>query len=267
MELTELALLAVVAVAAGAVNGAVGSGSLITLPALLSLGFSPASALVTNTIGILFSAVGGTLRYRKDLAAEGTALRALMVMSGLGAAVGASALLVSPPGALQVVVPFLIVLAILLVVLQPVIVRALSRRRERRAALGETRPGADRGPYGSRGLQASMFGASIYGGYFTAAQGILYMGVLGSFTGRPLAEVNGPKNLLSSIVNLVAALFYTVAFFLGHADVVWVASAAIGLGAVVGGYLGADIAKRLPSVVLRGIIVVVALIALVRELL
>ena len=123
MELTELALLAVVAVAAGAVNGAVGSGSLITLPALLSLGFAPASALVTNTIGILFSAVGGSLRYRKDLAKEGPSLRPLMLMSALGAAVGATMLLISPPGALQVVVPFLIVAAILLVVLQPVIVQ------------------------------------------------------------------------------------------------------------------------------------------------
>ena len=70
MELSELALLAVAALGAGAINGAVGSGSLITLPVLLSLGLPPATALMTNTVGILFSGVGGTMAYRTELLAE-----------------------------------------------------------------------------------------------------------------------------------------------------------------------------------------------------
>lgn len=265
MELTELALLAVAALGAGAINGAVGSGSLVTLPVLLSLGLPPASALMTNAVGILFSAVGGALRYRTELLAERREIRELSISAAVGAAIGSVALLLSPPGALQVAVPALIVVAIVLVALQPTIAGALGRRRERLVAEGKRV--ADAHPYRSPALRVSMFGSAIYGGYFTAAQGILYMGVLGAFTGRSLAQVNGVKNFLSVIVNLMAVILYTGAFFLGYADVVWIASLAIGLGAVVGGYVGADIAKRLPSIVLRGIIIVVALFALANELL
>ncbi|MGO1509390.1 MAG: sulfite exporter TauE/SafE family protein [Actinomycetaceae bacterium] len=265
MELSELALLAVAALGAGAINGAVGSGSLITLPVLLSLGLPPATALMTNTVGILFSGVGGTMAYRTELLAERREIAPLAGSAAVGATLGAVALLVSPPGALQVVVPALIVVAIVLVALQSVISGALARRRERLVADG--RRSANGHPYRSPALRASMFGAAIYGGYFTAAQGILYMGILGAFTGRSPAATNGLKNFLGIIVNLMAVILYTGAFFLGHADIVWIASLAIGIGAVVGGYVGADIAKRLPSPVLRGIIIVVALFALARELL
>jgi uncharacterized membrane protein YfcA len=263
MDLHDLIVLGVAAVAAGAINGAVGSGSLITLPILLAIGFDPQSALVTNTCGIVFSAIGGTLRYRKDLAAEKDHLGGLMLFAVLGAALGSGILLLSPPDALQVVVPGLIVMAILLVALQPYAVAALRRRRERLQAAGKAR--VYEHPYQQRGLQVAMFGSAVYGGYFTAAQGILHMGILGAFTGRTPNEVNGVKNLLGALINAVAALIYTVSYFLGHADVHWVASLAIAVGSGFGGYVGADIAKRIPPLALRIVIIAVALFALVRQ--
>lgn len=263
MELHELIVLGVAALAAGAINGAVGSGSLITLPILLALGFDPQSALVTNTCGIVFSAIGGTLRYRPELIAEKDHLNGLVISAVVGAAIGSGILLVSPPDALQVVVPGLIVLAILLVALQPYAVAALRRRRERLRAAGKAKEYAH--PYQQLGLQVSMFGSAVYGGYFTAAQGILHMGILGAFTGRTPNEVNGVKNLCGALINAVAALIYTAAFFLGHADVHWIASLAIAVGSGIGGYVGADIAKRIPPLALRIVIIVVALYALVRQ--
>ncbi|WP_341856802.1 sulfite exporter TauE/SafE family protein [Brachybacterium sp. GPGPB12] len=119
----------------------------------------------------------------------------------------------------------------------------------------------------SPALVGSIGAASVYGGYFTAAQGVLYLGILGVFTGRSMGSVNSVKNLLSLCVNLAAALIYSIAFFLVDAQVVWAASAAIAVGSLLGGFFGAHLAKRLPEWAPRGVIVVVALAALLREVL
>ncbi|MDO5663098.1 MAG: sulfite exporter TauE/SafE family protein, partial [Brachybacterium sp.] len=109
-------------------------------------------------------------------------------------------------------------------------------------------------------------GASFYGGFFTAAQGILYLGVLGAFTGRSMKQVNAVKNLLSLVVNLTAATVYLIAHVTVGAGIIWSAMAAIAVGSLLGGFAGAHIAKMLPESVFRGVIVVVALVALARQL-
>ena len=92
-----------------------------------------------------------------------------------------------------------------------------------------------------------MGGASVYGGYFTAAQGVLYLGILGIFTGRSMGSVNSIKNLLSLVVNLAAAIVYVIAHFVLGVEIVWLATAAIAVGALLGGYFGAHLAKRMPE--------------------
>ena len=236
MDPLSLLVLLVMGTLAGAINAAVGSGSLLTLPVLLALGIPPGTAVRTNTIGILFSTIGSVTGYRRELAAEGRSLLP--------------------------VVPVLIVLALLLVVFQKRITRAIAARRAGRVSAG--RSGS---PYRSPSLLAAMGGASIYGGYFTAAQGILYLGVLGAFTGKPMGQVNHVKNLASLVVNAAAATVYLVAHIVLGVEIVWIATAAIAVGALLGGYFGAHLAKKLPEGVLRGIIVVVALVALVRQVL
>ncbi|WP_114854644.1 sulfite exporter TauE/SafE family protein [Brachybacterium sp. YJGR34] len=272
MEPVSLIVLLVMGTLAGAINAAVGSGSLLTLPVLLALGVPPGVAVRTNTIGILFSTIGSTYGYRREIAQEKGNLGPLVLTTALCATAGALLLLISPSEALDVVVPVLIVVALAMVIFQKPLTTALRRRAERRAARsgGAEAPGAEdaeRSPLRSRGLLGAMGAASIYGGYFTAAQGILYLGVLGIFTGRTMGSVNGVKNLMSLVVNLAAATVYVVAHFVLGVEVLWIATAAIAVGALLGGYFGAHLAKRLPEVVLRGIIVVVALVALVRQVL
>ena len=195
-------------------------------------------------------------------------------MRGQQLGVGALLLLISPSQALDLVVPVLIVVALLMVLFQKRLTALLRARQERRSA---RRGGAapqqevaeedERSPLRRPGLLTVMGGASVYGGYFTAAQGVLYLGVLGVFTGRSMGSVNSIKNLLSLVVNLAAAVVYVIAHFVLGVEVVWLATAAIAVGALLGGYFGAHLAKRMPEWLLRGIIVVVALAALVRELL
>lgn len=280
MEPLSLLVLLVMGVVAGAINAAVGSGSLLTLPVLMALGLPPGVAVRTNTVGMFFSTVGSVLGYRREIAEERRHLTPLVLTALLGASAGALLLLTSPAEALDVVVPVLIVVALALVVLQKPLTTALRSRSENRAEhraaadesgtegatdAGASADGSERSPLRSPALVGSIGAASVYGGYFTAAQGVLYLGILGVFTGRPMGSVNSVKNLLSLCVNLAAALIYMIAFFAVDAQVVWAASAAIAVGSLLGGFFGAHLAKRLPEWALRGVIVVVALAALFRE--
>ena len=280
MEPLSLLVLLVMGVVAGAINAAVGSGSLLTLPVLMALGLPPGVAVRTNTVGMFFSTVGSVLGYRREISEERRHLTPLVLTALLGASAGALLLLTSPAEALDVVVPVLIVVALALVVLQKPLTTALRSRSEKRAEhraaadesgtegatdAGASADGSERSPLRSPALVGSIGAASVYGGYFTAAQGVLYLGILGVFTGRPMGSVNSVKNLLSLCVNLAAALIYMIAFFAVDAQVVWAASAAIAVGSLLGGFFGAHLAKRLPEWALRGVIVVVALVALFRE--
>lgn len=275
MEPISLVVLLVMGTLAGAINAAVGSGSLLTLPVLLALGIPPGVAVRTNTIGILFSTIGSVYGYRREIAQEKGNLGPLTIVAALGATAGALLLLVSPSQALDVVVPVLIVVALAMVIFQKRLTAALraarERRSERRRAAGEH--GADRGaaasssPYRSPALVSSLGLASVYGGYFTAAQGVLYLGILGTFTGRTMGSVNSVKNLLSLVVNLAAALVYVIAHIALGVEIIWIATAAIAVGALLGGYFGAHLAKRMPEWLLRGVIVAVALFALARQVL
>lgn len=292
MSLGALAVLLLMGTLAGMINAAVGSGSLLTLPVLLALGVASGTAVRTNTLGILFSTIGSVAGYRREIAAERAAHRIgpLLATTLVCSALGSCLLLVSPSEALDVVVPVLIVLALVLVVSQKRITRAIAALRERRSAragVAEGAPGgaenaregcdegareggaegARGGVYTSPALLASMGAASMYGGYFTAAQGILYLGVLGAFTGRAMTSINAMKNLLSLLVNATAVAVYLAAHWIWGAPIVWEAAAAIAVGALAGGYGGSHLAKRLPESAMRGVIVVVALVALVRQVL
>jgi uncharacterized membrane protein YfcA len=311
VTVASLITLLVMGILAGAINAAVGSGSLLTLPVLLALGIPPGTAVRTNTIGMSFATVGSAFGYRKEIAAEKHQLGGLSLVVLVCAAIGSCLLLISPPGALEVVVPILIVVALLLVVFQPRIARWLAARRgaaraaggdvaanaraaggdaaaNARAAGGDAAAGdgtvapasgpagagADVGvgagspnPYRSPGLVASMGAASMYGGYFTAAQGILYLGILGAFTGRSMKSVNAVKNFLALIVNITAAIVYLIAHFTVGAEIRWLGVLMIAIGGLIGGYFGSHLTKRLPEWLLRGVIVVVALVALVRQVL
>src|SRR5699024_6553577 len=155
------------------------------------------------------------------------------------------------------------------VVFQKQFTTALRRASEKRARRRpeRARAGTERNPLRSPALVGSLGAASVYGGYFTAAQGVLYLGILGVFTGRSMGSVNSIKNLMSLGGNLPAAVVHVLAFFLFDAEIVWLGSLAIAVGSLLGEFFGAHLAKRLPECVLRRILVVVALFALAREVL
>jgi uncharacterized protein len=239
-----LAILAAGA-AAGGVNAVVGSGSLITFPTLLAFGFPPVVANVSNNVGLVPGNVSSGFGYRKELAGQRGRLIRLGLVAAAGALAGAAALLSLSPGAFRLIVPVLILISCVLVLVQPRLAAWISARRD----------GEHSGPV----LPAGMFLAGAYGGYFGAAQGVLVIGLLGTFLDETLQRVNGAKNVLVAIVNGTAALVFIV-----FAHVAWVAVALIAAGSTVGGLLGARFGRRLPPMALRLFVVIIGVISAIK---
>jgi uncharacterized membrane protein YfcA len=235
--------------AAGTINVVVGSGTLITFPVLLAFGYAPVTANVSNTIGLVPGSVAGAIGYRDELSGQRRRVLTLACASLLGATIGALALLVLPSSAFKAIVPVFIVLALVLIVLQPRLARLLTER------------GQSASSHGGTGTLAAVFATGVYGGYFGAAQGILLLAILGVSLPERLQRVNAIKNVLAGSANLMAGIVFV--FF---AHVAWQPVALIAAGSSIGGVLGARIGKRLNPFALRGVILVVGLAAIVKLL-
>lgn len=243
---------------AGAINSLVGSGTLITFPTLVTLGFPPVTATMSNAIGLVAGGVSGTWGYRAELNGQWDRLRWQIPASLTGAAIGAFLLLHLPEKVFARVVPVLLVLALILVVIGPRI-QAYARRRAEEAG----RSAEHVSPARMAALVFGTFAVGVYGGYFTAAQGILLIGVMGALLPEDIQRMNAAKNLLSLLVNVVAAVGYTLVAF---DRISWPAAGLIAAGSLVGGWLGARYGRRLSPNALRAVIVVVGLIGLYRLL-
>jgi uncharacterized membrane protein YfcA len=224
-------------------NAIVGSGTLITFPVLLAVGYPPVLANVSNTVGMVASAASGSYGYRSELTGQRRRLVRLGAVSLLGGLTGAVLLLLLPARVFKAIVPALIAVACVLVLIQPRISRRFAGRRS---------PLRTEAPFP---LLAGVYGSGIYGGYFGAAQGILLTALLGlGLHENDLQRINGLKNVLAGLVNGVAALL-----FIAVAHVAWRPALLIAAGSAVGGQIGAKIGRRLPPAALRSVIVVVGL--------
>jgi len=243
---------------AGTINTVVGSGTLVTFPVLLAFGFPPVTATMSNSVGLVAGSVSGTWGYRKELSGQWRRLAWQIPGSLLGAVAGAYLLLHLPATTFKRVVPVLLVLALVLVVIQPRIQKSVRRRAE---AAGRDHTHVGRGRLVA--LVVCTFLAGVYGGYFAAAQGILLVGLMGALLPESMQRINAAKNLLSLVVNFVAAVSYTL---VASDRINWAAAGLIAVGSLIGGYLGARVGRRLSPVVLRVIIVVLGLVAIWRLL-
>lgn len=234
----EYLLLAAVAFAASGINSMVGGGTLLTFGTLTALGYPPVVANGTSTTGVSLGSFASAWAYRRELQGRRlwTAIIATVVMSSIGA----SLVVVLPPAVFAVVVPWLILIAVALIALQPVLARLV-----RSAGPGVT-------VHRDLPLWTGLVG--LYGGYFGAGQGVMYMAALGlRYDGRT-QHANAAKNLLSASANVAAGLVFIVGGAFAP-----LAALAIAIGGIAGGYGGARLARRLSDVVLRVIVVLVGL--------
>lgn len=249
----EVVAVLLAGVAAGGINTIVGSGTLVTFPTLLAVGLPPVLANVSNSVGLVPGSAAGAWGYRAELRGQLRRVLVLSTASLTGAIVGALLLLFLPSEAFEIIVPVLIGLGVVLVIVGPWVQRRVRARVEAR---GEEMP-----EHGVWWVWPAIFFAGVYGGYFGAAQGVLLMAILGIGVVDTMQRHNATKNVLSVVVNGIAAIVFVIVI-----DIDWVAAGIVAAGAFVGGLLGAKVGRRLSPNLLRGVIVVVGVVAIVNLL-
>jgi uncharacterized protein len=222
--------------AAGGINTIVGSGSLITFPTLLAVGYPSVTANVSNGIGLTLGNVSGAIGYREELRGQRARVKRLAVGSAFGSLTGGILLLSLPESVFDAVVPVLILFAVALMAFKRT-PKSTAQHEHINAAL------------------AVAFFTGIYGGYFGAAQGIIMLALMRLCFTDDLQRLNGLKNALVMFANGVAALL-----FIAVADVAWEAAALIAVGSIAGAQVGAKYGRRIDPEVLRWIVVIVGTI-------
>jgi uncharacterized membrane protein YfcA len=262
----------------------VGSGTLITFPTLLALGYPPVLANVSNNVGLVPGVASGVHGYRAELAGQRQRMIRLGSASLCGGLVGAILLLVLPAGAFKEIVPALIGIALVMVIFQPRLARWMAARQLARSPAPAPAGALDRdggaGAVGAGAVRVAapvtreavvqaggpvlwvlVFLSGVYGGYFGAAQGVLLIGLMGVAFTDTMLRINAVKNVLAGLVNGVAALVFIAAT---HID--WGVAGLIACGAILGGQFGARIGRKLPPWGLRVLIICVGVAALAKLL-
>jgi uncharacterized protein len=238
MTLAEALLLLAAGLAAGTVNAIAGGGSLITFPALVGIGLSPVAANVTNSLAVSPGYVGSVVGSRADLAGQRRRALRLLPTAAVGSAAGCAVLLATPARTFEVVVPFLVLGA----------AAVLGFQSRLRRLVGQPHRMSERRQEVSR--HAVVAAGAVYGGYFGAALGVMLVAALGLVLDETMARVSALKNIISAVVGLTTVLAFGI-----FGPVNWVGVAVLAPATVVGGYLGARLARRLPPAVLRTVIV------------
>ena len=240
MPASHVLLLLLAGLGAGIFNGIAGGGSLISFPILLGLGYPALTANITNTIGIWPGYVASAAGFRREIGDQAHRLLRLTPVALAGGIAGAVLLLTTSTATFDDVVPWLVLGAAALFAAQPALRRALDRG----SAHPRTRPVL---------LVAGVFAASLYGGYFGAAMGVMFLAVLGLALPVSLAHTSGLRAILSMIVNGIAAIVFLI-----HGGLAWEAVGLLAAGSLAGGYAGARLALALPAPALRVVVVVIA---------
>lgn len=229
--------LALAGLGAGIVNGAAGGGTLLSFPALLAVGYPALTANVTSTVGIWSGYLGGTAGFRRELADQHDRVRSLGGVVVAGAVLGGVLLLTTPSNDFRDLAPFLLLFSCALFAVQPLVSGWLGARNG--GTLTHTVL-----------LRCGTFVAAVYGSYFGAGLGVVLLAVLATAIPEPLVRINGLRSVLALLINTLAVII-----FVAHAHVAWIPVALMSGSALVGGFAGAHLARRIPRVVLRGLVI------------
>lgn len=245
MTPSGVALLALASAAAGVVNAVAGGGSLLSFPAAVAFGLSPLVANATNSVALTPGSVAAAFAYRRELARDRAALGVLLLPAFAGGLAGAILLLVTPQSLFDAIVPALVLFATGLMVYQNL----------------RPRPPAPPGgagwqlPSNVAGVVVLQFLIGVYGGYFGAGMGIMTLAILDRLGAADIHAMNGVKSVLTGGINAVAA----VAFVVAHA-VDYRAALVMAGGAIVGGLVGASVARKVKPVYVRWSVVAIGLV-------
>jgi uncharacterized membrane protein YfcA len=248
MSIFNEVLVFLAAVLAGFINAMAGGGTLVTFPVLLAIGVSPVVANVTNTVALVPGTIGGMWAQRRDFKSQYSRLVKLLPVAIIGGIVGGLLILHTSENAFRSIIPYLILLATLLLAAQVRIKNWVAAR------MGHVHTETHH-PIIMMGM---VFLAAIYGGYFGAGLGVILMAVLGMVIDDSLTRLNFLKQALGFVINMAAAIYFA---FSGKVDW-WIAFVMI-FGSILGGWIGGKLAGRIKPELLRWIVVGAGLAATV----
>jgi uncharacterized membrane protein YfcA len=229
--MNPLGVIAGAGVVAGMMNALAGGGSFVTLPALIAAGVPSVNANTSSTVALFPGQLTSSWTYRDGLGPIGpVALRSLVISTFIGGAIGAVLLLLTPIKTFDVVLPWLLAIATVALAFGARLGELLRRRWH----------------IGASTVLVVQFCLGIYGGYFGGGVGIMMMAVWSLLTDRTLKSFNAPRTLLVCAANTVAVII-----FIAAGSVRWREALAMLVGAILGGYLGANIGRRAPAGVIR----------------
>jgi len=245
-----LGFLFVSAVGAGVMNSIAGGGTLLTFPMLLAIGVSPVTANATNAVALVPGSFSAGWTYRSEIGRYGRRLIAVLVASSaLGGCVGALLVAVAGDALFRKLVPWLILSATALFVIQ----EPLRLWRERHSTPTEAVQTLD--DRHTWVLAAAHFLVSVYGGFFGAGMGILMLAELGFAGLSNIHQMNGLKNFGAAFINFTAAVTFAVG---GHVS--WSLALLMMVGAILGGWGGAVVAQRIGQRPVRWTVVAIGLL-------
>ena len=245
----KIVVIFVAGCAAGISNGIAGGGTFISFPTLLALGIPTLTANMSSSVGILPSTFGGVRGFRRELRIHRHLLRELLPTCVLGSGVGTALLLVGSNHTFSIVVPWLIGMATALFAVAPRITRWLARKES------ASHPSAVR----RRSLFAGIFVASMYGGYFGAGLGIVLLAVMALTLPYDLNVLQGLRVALSLLINVVAGVVFVVRGHLALQAVL-----VLLVGALVGGWLGTLLIRRVSPTAVRAMVIVIGTVTTVK---
>lgn len=237
-------------------NSIAGGGTLLTFPALIALGVPAIDANATSTVALLPGSVGSIWGYRALLAGARRWALALALPSLAGGALGAWLLLRTPAERFAAIVPWLVLGATALFVIQRPVVRWVARRSRGVAGTTTDEEDARTRSRPAVSMLIYQFVVAIYGGYFGAGVGILMLAAFGFMGLSNIHRMNGLKNWCGVCMNVIAAVMFAVSSLVN-----WPVALAMALGATAGGYLGSRTAQRVSQEMVRGSVVAIGLIS------
>ncbi|ATE55664.1 MULTISPECIES: sulfite exporter TauE/SafE family protein [Actinosynnema] len=226
---------------AGGINAIAGGGSLITFPLLVAMGLPGVAANVTNALSVAPGYASSAVASRPDLVGQGRRMLAVVPTIVVGALCGSSLLLFTPRAVFEAVVPFLVLTAAMMMAFQ----------KRLKALAGNPKDNTPRKT--AIQLQVVFFLCGVYGGYFNAGMGVLVLAAVSLVLDEPLRRISALRNVFAAVVGITTVLLYSA-----FGPVNWLAVAVLAPATVIGGYVGARIARKLPQEVLRWTIVVFA---------
>jgi uncharacterized membrane protein YfcA len=243
MTLIQGLLLFGAAMMAGMINSVAGGGTLLTFPALVWAGRPEIIANATSTFALVPGAWASAYGYRGEMTKAPRKFLYLLIPSVVGGVIGAILLKLTPPATFAALVPFLILFATVLFMIQGPVQRWL------RSGASAHEESTTRWMIGAGFFQ---FLVAIYGGYFGAGIGILMLAVLGIMGMSDIHQMNGLKNIFGSMINGVAAVYFV---FAGLID--WPSAVLMAAGSIVGGYGAAGIARRMGQKFVRRLVILI----------